>query len=104
MGWEEMNTRVYPCWCGKGTFTEVSEMDDWNRTRSTRTINCPECAKKEEEEKESLKKERERLNTLEKEIKNYFEDHYMREWLACFATAKNKKRSLEVIGRPRNED
>lgn len=32
-----------PCPCGKGTCTNISEMDDWNRTRSRSRMNCERC-------------------------------------------------------------
>lgn len=38
MSWEEMYSRDYPCSCGKGTYTEVVEMDDWNRRRINPTF------------------------------------------------------------------
>ncbi|WP_066320474.1 hypothetical protein [Bacillus sp. FJAT-29814] len=91
MSWEEMYSRDYPCSCGKGTYTEVVEMDVWNRRREHRTINCSECAEKEKLAKIKEAEERERLKKLDEEIKNYFEERYMEEWLTYFASAKNKK-------------
>lgn len=90
-----MSTRFYPCECGKGTYTEVSEMDDWNRIRSTQTINCSYCKLKEKEIDEKIKRDRERLNKLEKEIKVYFVENYMEQWIAYFSTAKSKKEVWE---------
>lgn len=46
MSWEEMSRRDYPCNCGKSTYTEVNEMDDWNRYREHIIMNCPVCAEK----------------------------------------------------------
>lgn len=80
MSWEEMYRRDYPCKCGKGTYTEVGEMDDWNRTRDYKIINCLECAESEA-----------RLKVLVEEIKAHFEKHYMEDWLSFFASARNKK-------------
>lgn len=91
MSWEEMDRGDYPCNCGKGTYTKVVEMDDWNRRREKRTINCPECAEKEKTEKIKEAKERERLKKLDDEIKTYFGERYMEELLSYFASAKNKK-------------
>lgn len=95
MSWEEMYRRDYPCKCGKGTYTEVGEMDDWNRTRDYQIINCPECAEKARiaaEEERKAKAEREaRLKVLVEEIKAHFEKHYMEDWLSFFASARNKK-------------
>lgn len=95
MSWEEMYRRDYPCKCGKKTFTEVVEMDDWNRRRDYRIINCPECAEKARivaEERKIVKAEEEaRLKILVEEITTHFEKHYMEEWLSFFASARNKK-------------
>ncbi len=91
MSWEEMYSRDYPCSCGKGTYTEVVEMDNWNRRREHRTINCPECAENEKIAKINEAKEREKLKNLDEEIKTYFSEHYMEKWLSYFDSAKNKK-------------
>lgn len=91
MSWEETSSMDYPCCCGKGNYTEIIEMDDWNRMRKSRVMHCSECAEKEMAEKARVKEERERLGKMEKKIKTYFEDHYINEWLSYFATAKNKK-------------
>lgn len=96
MSWEEMYIRDYPCTCGKGTYTEVVEMDDWNRRREHRTINCPECAENEKIAKMKEAKERERSRNLDEEIKNYFSEHYMEKWLSYFDSAKNKKEIWEI--------
>ncbi|MGD7054769.1 hypothetical protein [Sutcliffiella horikoshii] len=91
MSWEEMDRRDYPCNCGNGTYTVVVQMDDWNRHRERRTINCPECAENEKTAKINEAKERERLKNLDEEIKTYFSEHYMEKWLSYFDSAKNKK-------------
>lgn len=91
MSWEEMYRRDYPCSCGKGTYTVVAEMDDWNRSREHRIMHCTECAEKERIAKNEEVKKRERLKKLDEEIKTYFAEHYMVQWLTYFATAKNRK-------------
>jgi hypothetical protein len=95
MSWEEMYRRDYPCKCGKGTYTEIVEMDDWNERREYRRINCPECAEKERiavEERKREKAERlSRLKELIEEINAYFEYRYMKDWINYFSSARNKK-------------
>lgn len=95
MSWEEMYRRDYPCICGKGTYTEIGEMDDWNRTRDYKIINCSECAERARiaaEEERKAKAEREAsLKILLEEITTHFEKHYMEDWLSFFACARNKK-------------
>ncbi|MBV6682337.1 hypothetical protein KV679_01385 [Bacillus sp. JRC01] len=91
MSWEEMYSGDYPCKCGKGTYTEVVEMDDWNRQREHRTINCPKCAENEKIAKINEAKDRERLKQLDEEIKAYSSERYMGKWHSYFASARNKK-------------
>lgn len=96
MGWDEMSRVDYPCPCGKSTYTRVVEMDDWNRYRESRIMHCPYCAEKEKEERARIREESERLSKLEKEIKAYFAVKYLKEWLAYFEKAKNKKQTWEL--------
>lgn len=95
MSWEVMYSRDYPCKCGKGTYTEVGEMDDWNRTRDYQVVNCPECAEKAkiaaEEKRKAEAAKKARLELLVDEITSHFEKHYMEEWISYFASARNKK-------------
>ncbi|OHR74756.1 hypothetical protein [Bacillus sp. UMB0893] len=95
MSWEETYRREYPCNCGKSTYTEVGEMDDWNRSREYVIINCPECAENAKTvEAERRRQEAEntaRLKELVLELKPYFEEHYMQNWLDYFVSARNKK-------------
>lgn len=51
MSWEVMSETVEKCECGKGTITDVLEMDDWNNSRSWSTINCKDCYEKALERK-----------------------------------------------------
>lgn len=105
MSWEEMHRRDYPCSCGKGTYTEVVEMDDWKGRREHRTMHCFECAEKERIAKIEEAKEKSRLKKLDEEIKTYFAEHYMGEWLTYFASARNKKETWALakeIGIERN--
>jgi arginyl-tRNA--protein-N-Asp/Glu arginylyltransferase len=100
MSWEEMYRRYYPCKCGKSTFTEIGEMDDWNRFREYRVINCPECAKLErievEKQKEKQIKNEKRLRELAADIKDSFENSYMDEWFAIFQPLKSKKEAWQL--------
>lgn len=97
-----MYRRDYPCRCGKSTYTEIVEMDDWNRRREHRIMNCPECAEQERIAKAEQKREEAEdkarlqeldadLKELDAEIKTYFAEHYMEEWLTYFSSARNKK-------------
>src|SRR5206468_1206764 len=45
MSWEVDGRVERPCACGKGTWVEISESDDWGGSRSHAEINCAECRK-----------------------------------------------------------
>lgn len=99
LSWEEINRGTYPCRCGKGTYTIISKMDDWNRTKHSTILNCPECA--EQEKLKSIKEaeERELLEKLDNEIKKSFEEKYKDKWIMYFENAKNKKQIWEMARR-----
>lgn len=45
MSWSEDFRSEHRCPCGKGTWVEITESDDWSRSRKTGEINCPDCRK-----------------------------------------------------------
>lgn len=100
MSWEETYRREYPCKCGKGTYIEIGESDDWRRDREYIINTCPECAEKArilEEKKEKKEAEKvERLKRLTEDINSYFEKHYMEDWLHYFSPAKSKQTVWEL--------
>jgi len=53
MSWEIMRSETKQCHCGKGTITEILEMDDWSRNRSSTEIHCHNCLRKAAEEAEA---------------------------------------------------
>lgn len=90
MSWEEMGSETKPCPCGKGTVTYRWEMDDWNRTRGSTTIDCPKCkAEADAREAAAMQREREREELLSK-ARRLGEERYLERWLALFKN-KNKK-------------
>ncbi|MCZ2260633.1 hypothetical protein [Sporosarcina sp. G11-34] len=91
MSWSTSSRNTYPCSCGEGTYTVHVEVDDWNRQRDNRVIHCPECAKKEKEHEMEIVNERKRLRELDEEVRIYFAEHYMEQWVKYFAPTKNKK-------------
>jgi hypothetical protein len=44
MSYEETYRRRYACPCGKGEWEEVGYSNDWNQTRTDRTMLCSTCA------------------------------------------------------------
>lgn len=46
MSWEVMHDRIEQCECGKGHTRYVSEMNDWNDSRTREYIDCKECYEK----------------------------------------------------------
>lgn len=43
MSWEIDGQTRHSCPCGQGTWVEVRESDDWGRSRSSASIECPVC-------------------------------------------------------------
>lgn len=48
MSWEEISRKEVKCPCKKGTVALIAYMDDWNRTKDSINIECPECKRKYE--------------------------------------------------------
>jgi hypothetical protein len=91
MSWEEMSCETCPCHCGKGTITYRSEMDDWNRVRSSETINCTVCqAKADAEAAAAEAREREREKLLAK-AHRLGRERYQQPWLALFENKTKKE-------------
>lgn len=96
MSWEETSNDKIPCSCGKGTYTILVEMNDWNRTRSKRFINCPDCAEKEKNFRLILNQNSERLEKTAPKLRTYFKEKYMVQWLSYFNSAMTKKDYWEI--------
>jgi hypothetical protein len=90
MSWEVMGSQTTECHCGKGTMTHVMEMDDWNRTRSSTEIHCPDCSEKAAREAEERRQEEARNDALYSKAKRLATDRYLRKWLDLYSglTAK----------------
>jgi hypothetical protein len=98
MSWEEMGSETRPCPCGKGTVTYRWEMDDWNRTRNDRTINCAKCqADAEAEERAAIEREQERAALLSK-AGALASGRYLETWLSLFVGKSKKKAWLIYTG------
>lgn len=72
-----MSSRTTECYCGKGSITHVTEMDDWNRSRSSTLIHCPDCLKKAADEAEERRQEATRNKAL------YDEPRSSRQIVTC---------------------
>lgn len=48
MSWEEIRRKEIKCPCKKGAVALIAYMDDWNRTKDSVNIECPECKRKYE--------------------------------------------------------
>ena len=96
MSWEKFPPEIKHCWCGNSTITYMMEMDDWNRTRTSRVINCQECQEKylsEEQEKNRKKELREKLHN---KAKSLAADRYLDAWIEKFA-GLNKKQAWGLL-------
>lgn len=90
MSWEIMSTETRPCQCGAGTETFTFEMDDWNRTRSSTEIHCPQCREKKQREVEADAAREERRAELLEKAQNLATERYLAKWLALFAGMTKK--------------
>lgn len=91
MSWDEMSRKDKTCNCGKGTISIISEMDDWNRWRTTKEINCADCREESIRiAKENEKKARLR-NQLNEEARNLAESRYLEKWLEIYQGLNKKQ-------------
>ena len=84
MSWEAMRTETTPCECGEGTQTFTSEMDDWNRMRSSTVIHCPKCRDRKHQRLEENQAQEKRREDLLHTAKCLASDRYLARWLALF--------------------
>jgi hypothetical protein len=85
-----MRSEIGPCKCGAGTMTNVMEMDDWNRTRSSTEIHCPACEEKRFREREAYQARESRRAELLRTATQLATDRYLQRWLALFAGMSKK--------------
>jgi hypothetical protein len=90
MSWEIMRTETGPCECGEGTETFTSEMDDWNRTRSSTEIHCPKCQEKNQREIEAEQAREKKRDELLQRAQQLTTERYLPQWLALFAGMTKK--------------
>jgi len=98
MSWDEMGCETRPCPCGTGTVTYRWEMDDWNRTRDSKTINCSKSqADADTEERAAMERERERAALLSR-AGELARERYFEAWLNLFSGKSKKKAWLIYTG------
>ncbi|MDI1302668.1 MAG: hypothetical protein PSX71_12240 [bacterium] len=90
MSWEEMVPETKPCWCGKGTITYRMQMDDWNRTRNSREINCPVCLEQANRESEERRQREESKKALYEKAKALAENSHLEHWLSRYSGLSKK--------------
>jgi hypothetical protein len=84
MSWEVMRSETGPYECGEGTQTFTSEMDDWNRMRSSTEIHCPKCRDKEQQQRKADQAREKRREELLHTAQHLALDRYLARWLASF--------------------
>lgn len=93
MSWELMSDEKRICACGKGFVVERHYMDDWNRTREERFVECKYC--KEQQLKE--RNRREEMRSAFDKIVSYFNEKYLDQWIAYFKDKISKKSIWETV-------
>ncbi|ASS95983.1 hypothetical protein [Peribacillus simplex] len=100
MSWEVMTSNDYPCKCGKGTYTYISEMDDWSRSREEYILNCDYCKEKyvfsegsfiSNEVVKITTKFHKQIDKYVDELNDYMKNTYDSSWLMLFNSCKTKK-------------
>ncbi|KAB7705027.1 hypothetical protein F9802_15830 [Bacillus aerolatus] len=75
-------------------------MDNWNRRREYRIMNCPEYAQRERIEEEQRKgqqaKKELHLKELSEAIRTSFEGSYMNNWVSCFRSIRSKREAWKL--------
>jgi hypothetical protein len=95
---EVMQTRTDPCdWCA-GTETYTVEVDDWNRTRNSTEICCPNCLSKREQQIDADQEREERRIRLLGRAQQLLLDRYCSQWLELFAGKTKKAAWLRYTG------
>ena len=90
MSWEIVSTENHPCECRAGTFTYTFEMDDWNRTRSSTEIHCPQCREKRRLEQETERARECRRERLLARAQHLMKERYLVRWLTLFEGVTKK--------------
>lgn len=80
MSWEFMGTETLPCKCGAGTISISTEMDDWNRKRYNRTVNCEYCKEQERVKAEEADRQKKLHDDLSHKVRGLAEPRYLDKW------------------------
>ena len=86
-----MNRNVRPCRCGAGSVIIVFEMDDWNRTRENRTIDCDVCLENERKETLRIEALRKKKEELHQQAICSAKERHLEDWLSRFEGLSKKK-------------
>jgi hypothetical protein len=71
-------------------------MDDWNRTRGSRTLNCPECKAADEAFARAYAAHVEVKTAFIEKAKSLARERYLPRWLDLF-TGKTKKACYQIF-------
>lgn len=98
MSWETMSSETKPCNCGRGTVTYERQMDDWNRVRKLRTINCDICSEAEGKRHDKARKAKEQFDHLTLEAFCLAEQRYFPKWVDQYSGKSKKEIWRHLIG------
>ncbi len=103
-----MTKNTYPCKCGFGTYTYISEMDDWSRTRVNYILDCKECIEKYVIDEDGYfiskakliitTKFKKQIDKYINELNQYIQDTYGEKWINLFSSCKTKKDYWNKLG------
>lgn len=98
MSWEEIGKVTKSCPCGKGTVTYREEMDDWNRVRVHKQIECAPCKEVAEEKERQEEHRKEMKASLFEKARHIAEERYITSWLTSFNNLNKREVWLKLTG------
>ena len=69
----------------------VVKMDNWNRTRYSKQVQCPACREKDQQQQEAGIARDERSEALHSTAKELATDRYLDKWLALYSGLTKKE-------------
>ncbi|CAE6899508.1 hypothetical protein [Paraburkholderia domus] len=96
MSWEQISTETRPCPCGNGTVTITTEMDDWNRYRESKAIDCPSCRATQHALDSAREQHIARKTASVAQAHALAASRYLDQWLALFE-GKSKKSCRDTL-------
>ncbi len=93
-----MSVEKMPCACGHGYFEFTHEMDDWNRSRSSKAIHCDACQAAHNEVLRERAENEQRREALLQRATTLASERHLSDWLATFHGLSKKSAWKRLTG------